>query len=37
VCDRILVAYRGRLLGPIDVDSATAQDEITELMMGVAA
>ncbi|SNS49727.1 ABC transporter ATP-binding protein [Rhodococcoides kyotonense] len=36
VCDRILVAYRGRLLGPIDADSTTAQDEITELMMGVA-
>ncbi|OZD62662.1 sugar ABC transporter [Rhodococcus sp. 06-1059B-a] len=37
VCDRIHVAYRGHLLGPIDADSATAQDEITELMMGVAA
>jgi simple sugar transport system ATP-binding protein len=37
VCDRILVAYRGQLLGPIDANSDTAQDKITELMMGVAA
>lgn len=36
LCDRIFVAYRGRLLGPIDADSSTAPDEITELMMGVA-
>lgn len=37
VCDRIFVAYRGQLLGPIDAGSPTAQDEIAELMMGVAA
>lgn len=37
VCDRIFVAYRGQLLGPIDANSAAAQNKITELMMGVAA
>ncbi|QSR27276.1 sugar ABC transporter [Nocardioides aromaticivorans] len=37
LCDRILVAYRGRLLGPVVPGSPTARAEIGELMVGAAA
>ncbi|MFJ4715928.1 ABC transporter ATP-binding protein [Streptomyces sp. NPDC088785] len=35
--DRILVAYRGRLLGPVDPRDPAARDRIGELMVGAAA
>ncbi|HVK28195.1 MAG TPA: ABC transporter ATP-binding protein [Nocardioides sp.] len=37
LCDRILVAYRGRLLGPVRPSSATARADIGSLMVGAAA
>lgn len=37
VCDRIVVAYRGRLLGSVDARSAGAATEIGALMTGVSA
>lgn len=37
LCDRVLVGYRGRLLGPVDTASPTAADEIGALMTGTAA
>ncbi|HEY9311316.1 ABC transporter ATP-binding protein, partial [Williamsia sp.] len=37
LCSRIVVAYRGAVLGSVDADSDTAATEIGELMMGVAA
>lgn len=35
VCDRIVVAYRGALLGSVSTDSPTAATEIGNLMTGV--
>ncbi len=37
VCDRIVVAYRGRLLGSVNTRSASAANEIGQLMTGVEA
>jgi len=37
VCDRIVVAYRGALLGSVDTASPTAATEIGNLMTGVSA
>lgn len=37
VCDRIVVAYRGRLLGSVDTGSDTAAGDIGTLMTGVSA
>ncbi|WP_181782714.1 ABC transporter ATP-binding protein [Pseudonocardia pini] len=37
LCDRILVGYRGRLLGPVDAREPTAAAEIGALMTGTAA
>jgi len=37
VCDRIVVAYRGTLLGSIDTASPTAASDIANLMTGVSA
>ncbi|AZZ83872.1 sugar ABC transporter [Gordonia alkanivorans] len=37
VCDRIVVAYRGTLLGPVSTDSPTAATDIGVLMTGVPA
>jgi len=37
VCDRILVSYRGRLLGPVDAADPTAADRVGSLMTGTAA
>ncbi|BCY08673.1 ABC transporter ATP-binding protein [Actinoplanes sp. L3-i22] len=37
LCDRILVSYRGRLLGPIPAGSSAAPAEIGALMTGTAA
>lgn len=37
VADRIVVAYRGRLLGAVDPQSRTATEEIGQLMTGVEA
>ncbi|MCX4094089.1 ABC transporter ATP-binding protein [Nocardia sp. alder85J] len=37
LCDRILVAYRGRLLGPVDPAAGQAADAIARLMLGAAA
>jgi simple sugar transport system ATP-binding protein len=36
VCDRIVVAYRGALLGSVNTDSSTAATDIGKLMMGVS-
>lgn len=37
VCDRIVVAYRGQLLGSVSTDSPTAATDIGVLMTGVSA
>ncbi|MGY0385951.1 ABC transporter ATP-binding protein [Nocardioides sp. WG-D5] len=37
LCDRILVAFRGRLVGPVHPASPTARTEIGNLMIGAAA
>lgn len=37
MCDRILVAFRGRLVGPVHPASPTARTEIGNLMIGAAA
>nr|WP_223263460.1 hypothetical protein [Rhodococcus sp. MTM3W5.2] len=37
LCDRVFVSYRGALRGPVETGSATAMQEISELMMGTAA
>ncbi|MET0899855.1 MAG: ABC transporter ATP-binding protein [Mycobacterium sp.] len=37
VCDRIVVAYRGALLGSVSTDSPTAATDIGNLMTGVPA
>ncbi|WP_265520443.1 ABC transporter ATP-binding protein [Oerskovia flava] len=37
LCDRILVAYRGRLLGPVPCTDPDARDRVARLMMGTAA
>jgi len=37
LCDRILVGYRGRLLGPVDATAPTAAAEIGALMAGTTA
>ncbi|MFE6921760.1 ABC transporter ATP-binding protein [Nocardia sp. NPDC057663] len=37
LCDRVLVAYRGALTGPVDTADPTAAQQISELMMGVTA
>ncbi|MFD3745282.1 ABC transporter ATP-binding protein [Nocardia sp. NPDC058633] len=36
LCDRVLVAYRGALAGPVETSDPTAAQQISELMMGVA-
>ncbi|MFD5625573.1 ABC transporter ATP-binding protein [Streptomyces sp. NPDC127072] len=35
LCDRIVVAYRGKLLGPVDPAEADARERIGALMLGV--
>ncbi|GAA3208944.1 ABC transporter ATP-binding protein [Actinocorallia longicatena] len=37
LCDRVLVAYRGRLLGPVPCSAPSARAEIGDLMVGVSA
>ena len=37
LCDRVFVAYRGALAGPVETADPTAAQQISELMMGVAA
>jgi simple sugar transport system ATP-binding protein len=37
LCDRVLVGYRGRLLGPVETTSPTAAADIGALMSGTAA
>ncbi len=37
LCDRVLVAYRGRLHGPVDPTEAGAADRIAHLMLGTAS
>ncbi|APE35028.1 sugar ABC transporter [Nocardia mangyaensis] len=37
LCDRVFVAYRGALTGPVETADLTAAQQISELMMGVAA
>ncbi len=37
LCDRIFVAYRGELAGPVETTDPGAAQQISELMMGVAA
>ncbi|MFC9660559.1 ABC transporter ATP-binding protein [Nocardia sp. NPDC127606] len=37
LCDRVFVAYRGALAGPVETSDPTAAQQISELMMGVAA
>ncbi|MGY0489592.1 ABC transporter ATP-binding protein [Streptomyces sp. WG-D5] len=37
LCDRVLVAYRGRLLGPVDPREPAARERIGELMVGADA
>lgn len=37
LCDRILVAYRGRLLGPVAPTDPAAREKIAHLMLGTAA
>lgn len=37
LCDRILVAFRGRLVGPVQPASPTARTDIGNLMVGAAA
>ncbi|MGM7646116.1 ABC transporter ATP-binding protein [Nocardia sp. JW2] len=37
LCDRIFVAYRGELAGPVETTDPVAAQQISELMMGVAA
>ncbi|GAA4556287.1 ABC transporter ATP-binding protein [Pseudonocardia xishanensis] len=37
LCDRILVGYRGRLLGPVETTDPTAADRVGTLMTGTAA
>ncbi|WP_428952917.1 ABC transporter ATP-binding protein [Streptomyces sp. cg35] len=37
LCDRVAVAYRGRLLGPVDPREPGARDRIAHLMLGTAA
>ncbi|MHC5258972.1 ABC transporter ATP-binding protein [Streptomyces sp. UC4497] len=34
LCDRVLIAYRGRLLGPVDPRDPDARERIGELMVG---
>ncbi|KAF0845499.1 ABC transporter ATP-binding protein [Nocardia caishijiensis] len=36
LCDRVFVAYRGALTGPVDTAAPAAAQRISELMMGVA-
>ncbi len=37
LCDRILVAYRGRLLGPVDPSTPNAKERIAHLMLGTTS
>ncbi|MFD3701894.1 ABC transporter ATP-binding protein [Nocardia sp. NPDC058658] len=37
LCDRVFVAYRGALAGPVETSDPAAAQQISELMMGVAA
>ncbi|MGY0498640.1 ABC transporter ATP-binding protein [Nocardia sp. FBN12] len=37
LCDRVFVAYRGALAGPVETSDPAAAHQISELMMGVAA
>ncbi|MFC4127991.1 ABC transporter ATP-binding protein [Nocardia rhizosphaerae] len=37
LCDRVLVAFRGALAGPVETADPTAAHQISELMMGVSA
>lgn len=37
LCDRVLIAYRGRLLGPVDPSDPDARERIGELMVGADA
>lgn len=37
LCDRILVAYRGRLLGPVDPTDPQAREKIAHLMLGTTS
>ncbi|MEV0248549.1 ABC transporter ATP-binding protein [Nocardia sp. NPDC050712] len=37
LCDRVLVAYRGRLHGPVDPADPSAPDRIAHLMLGTAS
>ncbi|SKC79577.1 ABC transporter ATP-binding protein [Krasilnikoviella flava] len=36
-CDRVHVAYRGRLSGPVPTDAPDARDQVAHLMTGAAA
>ncbi|MEV0335110.1 ATP-binding cassette domain-containing protein [Nocardia sp. NPDC050717] len=36
LCDRVFVAYRGALTGPVETADPTAAQQISELMMGVS-
>ncbi len=36
LCDRVFVAYRGALTGPVETAEPTAAQQISELMMGVS-
>ncbi|WP_328662101.1 ABC transporter ATP-binding protein [Nocardia salmonicida] len=36
LCDRVFVAYRGALAGPVETSDPTAAQQISELMMGVS-
>ncbi|MFI0451467.1 ABC transporter ATP-binding protein [Actinomadura sp. 6N118] len=37
LCDRVMVAYRGRLLGPVPCSAPSARAEIGDLMVGAAS
>ncbi|WP_419999106.1 ABC transporter ATP-binding protein [Streptomyces boninensis] len=37
LCDRVVVAYRGRLLGPVDPKRADARERVGELMLGTGS
>ncbi|WP_418274920.1 ABC transporter ATP-binding protein [Isoptericola jiangsuensis] len=37
LCDRVHVAYRGRLLGPVPTDATDARERVAHLMTGAAA
>ncbi|MFD4459420.1 ABC transporter ATP-binding protein [Nocardia sp. NPDC058480] len=37
LCDRVFVAYRGALAGPVETSDPAAAQQISEMMMGVSA